>query len=102
MGNLFTLKYTKQSIKATGEELFEGILTTTNFRYQITKQVSLSSYVQHDSRFKRLNLDAVLGIELGMANVISFSIKRFYPLEGSPYEDKARSFAVKASYLIRI
>ncbi|NIN92123.1 hypothetical protein GTO36_03865 [bacterium] len=96
------LKYTKQNIKATGEQLFEGILTTTNFRYQITKQVFVSSYIQHDSRYKRLNLDAVLGIELGMANVISFSIKRFYPLEGSPYEDKARSFAIKASYLIRI
>jgi len=96
------LKYTRQNIKATGEQLFEGILTTTNFRYQITKQVFLSSYVQHDSRYKRLNLDAVLGIELGVGNVISFSIKRFYPLKGSPFEDRARSFAIKASYLIRI
>ena len=96
------LKYTRQNIKATGEQLVEGILTTTNFRYQITKQAFLSSYVQHDSRYKRLNLDAVLGIELGVGNVISFSIKRFYPLKGSPFEDKARSFAIKASYLIRI
>jgi hypothetical protein len=96
------LKYTRQNIKATGEQLFEGILTTTNIRYQIIKQVSLSSYIQHDSRYKRLNLDVVLGIELGMANVISFSIKRFYPLKGSPFEDRARSFAIKASYLIRI
>jgi hypothetical protein len=96
------LKYTRQNIKATGEQLFEGILTTTNFRYQIIKQVFLSSYIQHDSRYKRLNLDVLLGIELGVANVISFSIKRFYPLKGSPFEDRARSFAIKASYLIRL
>jgi hypothetical protein len=95
-------EYTKQSIKATGEKLFEGILTTTNIHYQITRQVFLSSYVQHDSRFKRLNLDLMLGIELGMANLISFSYKRFYPLKGSTYEDKARSFVIKASYLVRI
>jgi len=93
--------YTKQSIKATGEKLFEGILTTTNIHYQITKQVFLSSYVQHDSRFKRVNLDLMLGIELGMANMISFSYKRFYPLEGSSFEDKASSFVIKASYLFR-
>jgi hypothetical protein len=97
-----SLDYTKQSIKATGEKLFEGVLTTTNIHYQITRQVFLSSYIQHDSSFKRLNLDLLLGIELGMANMISFSIKRFYPLKGSPYEDKARSFVVKASYLVRI
>ena len=100
----FTMEvgYTKQSIKATGEKLFEGILTTANIHYQITRQVFLSSYVQHDSRFKRVNLDLLLGIELGMANMISFSYKRFYPLEGSSFEDKARSFVIKASYLVRI
>jgi hypothetical protein len=96
------VEYTKQNIKATGEKLFEGILTTTNIHYQITRQVFLSSYVQHDSRFKRVNLDLMLGIELGMSNLISFSFKRFYPLPGSPYEDKARSFVIKASYLVRI
>ena len=96
------VQYMKQRIKATGEKLFEGILTTTNIHYQITRQVFLSSYVQHDSRFKRVNLDFLLGIELGMANLISLSFKRFYPLKGSPYEDKARSFVIKASYLVRI
>lgn len=96
------VEYTKQNIKATGEKLFEGILTTTNIHYQITRQVFLSSYVQHDSRFKRVNLDLMLGIELGMSNLISFSFKRFYPLPGSTYEDKARSFVIKASYLVRI
>ena len=35
--NLTTsLDYTKQSIKATGEKLFEGVLTTTNIHYQIS------------------------------------------------------------------
>jgi hypothetical protein len=96
------LEYTRQNIKATGEKLFEGVLTTANIHYQITRQVFMSSYIQHDSRFKRVNLDLLLGIELGMANMISFSLKRFYPLEGSPYEDKARSFVIKASYLVRI
>lgn len=96
------LEYTRQSVKVTGEKLFEGVLTTANIHYQITRQVFLSSYIQHDSRFKRVNLDLLLGIELGMANMISLSLKRFYPLEGSPYEDKARSFVIKASYLIRI
>jgi len=96
------VEYTKQRIKATGEKLFEGVLTTTNIHYQITRQVFLSSYIQHDSRFKRVNLDLLLGIELGMANMISFSLKRFYPLEGSSFEDKARSFVIKASYLVRI
>lgn len=95
------LSYVRQNIKETGEEVFEGILTTGNINYQITKQVFLSSYIQHDSRFKRVNLDFLLGIELGMANMISFSYKRFYPLEGSPFEDKARSFVIKASYLLR-
>jgi len=97
-----SLKYTRQSVKATGEKLFEGVLTTANIHYQITRQVFLSSYIQHDSRFKRVNLDVLLGLELGMANMISISLKRFYPLEGSPYEDKARSFVIKASYLVRI
>ncbi len=96
------LEYTRQSVKATGEKLFEGVLSSANIHYQITRQVFLSSYIQHDSRFKRVNLDVLLGIELGMANMISLSLKRFYPLEGSPYEDKARSFVIKASYLIRL
>jgi hypothetical protein len=96
------LEYTRQKIAATGEEIFEGILTSTNIRYQISRQVFLSSYVQHDSHFKRVNLDLILGIELGMANLISLSYKGFYPLDGSPFEDKARSFVIKASYLIRI
>lgn len=96
------ISYVRQNIKETGEEVFEGILTTGNINYQITKQVFLSSYIQHDSRFKRVNLDILLGIELGMANLISFSYKRFYPLEGSSFEDKARSFVIKASYLVRI
>ncbi len=96
------LSYVRQNIKETGEEVFEGILTTGNINYQITRQVFLSSYIQHDSRFKRVNLDFLLGIELGMANMISFSYTRFYPLEGSPFEDKARSFVIKASYLLRL
>jgi hypothetical protein len=96
------LSYNKQNVRATGEELFEGILTSANIRYQISRQVFLTSYIQHDSHYKRLNLDLLLGIELGMANLISLSYKRFYPLEGSPFEDKARSFVIKASYLIRI
>ena len=98
----FELEYTKQNIKATGEEVFEGILTSANLHYQVTRQVFLSSYLQHDSHFKRVNLDLLLGIELGMGNVISFSYKGFYPMEGSPFEDKARSFVLKASYLIRL
>ncbi|NIM57948.1 MAG: hypothetical protein GTO16_03265 [Candidatus Aminicenantes bacterium] len=89
-------------MKATGEKLFEGVLTSANIHYQITRQIFLSSYIQHDSRIKRINLDLLLGIELGMTNMISLSLKRFYPLEGSPYEYKARSFVIKASYLIRI
>lgn len=96
------LSYNKQNIRATGEELFEGILTSANIRYQISRQVFLSSYVQHDSHYKRLNLDIVLGIELGMANLISLSYKGFFPFEGSPDEVSARSFVIKASYLIRI
>lgn len=96
------LGYTRQTVSATGEEVFEGILTTANVHYQVNRIVFLSSYIQHDSRYKRVNLDLLLGIELGMANMISFSYKGFYPLEGSPFEDKARSFVVKASYLIRI
>jgi len=98
----FELEYTRQNIKATGEEIFEGIITYANIHYQITRQVFLSSYIQHDNHFKRVNLDLLLGIELGMANLISFSYKGFYPLEGSPFEDKARSFVIKASYLIRL
>jgi opacity protein-like surface antigen len=97
-----SLSYNKQNIRATGEELFEGILTSANIRYQISRQIYITSYIQHDSHYKRLNLDILLGIELGMANLIYLSFKRFYPLEGSPFEDKARSFVVKASYLIRI
>ncbi len=95
------LSYNKQNIRATGEELFEGILTSANIRYQISRQVFLTSYIQHDSHYKRLNLDIVLGIELGMANLIFLSYKSFFPLEGSPFEDKARSFVIKASYLLR-
>jgi hypothetical protein len=96
------LSYNKQNIRATGEELFKGILASANIRYQISRQVFLTSYIQHDSHYKRLNLDLLLGIELGMANLISLSFKRFYPLEGPLFEDKARSFVIKASYLIRI
>lgn len=96
------LNYTKQNIRATGEEIFEGILTTANIRYQISRYVFLSSYLQHDSHFKRFNIDLLLGIELGMANLISLSYKGFFPFEGSPYENSARSFVIKASYLIRI
>lgn len=98
---ILNLSYNKQNIRATGEELFEGILTSANIRYQISRQVFITSYIQHDSHYKRLNLDIVLGIELGMANLIFLSYKRFYPLEGSPFEDKARSFVIKASYLLR-
>lgn len=96
------LNYNKQNIRATGEELFEGILTTASIRYQISRHVFLSSYIQHDSHYKRVNLDLILGIELGMGNLISISYKSFNPLEGSPYENSARSFVIKASYLIRI
>lgn len=97
-----TSSYTKQNIRATGEEVFEGILTTANIRYQISRHVFLTSYIQHDNHYKRLNLDLLLGIELGMGNVISLSYKGFFPFEGSPYENSARSFVIKASYLIRI
>ncbi len=96
------LSYNKQNIRATGEELFEGILTSANIRYQISRKVFLTSYIQHDSHYKRFNLDIVLGIELGMANLISLSYKSFFPFEGSPFENSARSFVIKASYLIRI
>ncbi len=96
------LSYNKQNVRATGEEVFEGILTTANIRYQISRHVFLSSYIQHDNHYKRLNLDVLLGIELGMGNLISLSYKGFYPFEGSPYENSARSFVIKASYLIRI
>jgi hypothetical protein len=95
------LSYNKQNVRATGEELFEGILTSANISYQISRQVFLTSYIQHDSHYKRLNLDIVLGIELGMANLIYLSYKGFFPFEGSPFEDKARSFVIKASYLLR-
>jgi len=96
------LEYNKQNIRATDEELFEGILTTANIRYQISRQVFLSSYIQYDNHYKRVNLDLLLGIELGMGNLISISYKSFNPLEGSSYENSARSFVIKASYLIRI
>ena len=98
----FNMEYTRQSIRATGEEVFDGVLTSANIHYQITRQIFLSSYIQHDSQFKRVNLDLLLGIELGMAQMISFSYKRFHPLEGPPFEDEARSFVIKASYLVRI
>lgn len=96
------LEYNKQNIKATGEKLFEGCLTTANIRYQISREVFLSSYIQYDNHYKRVNLDLLLGIELGMGNMMSLSYKAFNPLEGSPYENSARSFVIKASYLIRI
>ena len=91
------LSYNKQNIRATGEELFEGILTSANIRYQISRQVFLTSYIQHDSHYKRLNLDLLLGIELGMANLISLSYKRFYLLLSKPlisfeYNKRNRAF----------
>jgi hypothetical protein len=95
------LNYTKQNIRATVEEIFEGILTSGNIRYQISRHVYLTSYIQHDSHFKRINLDLLLGIELGMGNQMSLSYKGFYPFEDSPYKDSARSFVVKTSYLFR-
>lgn len=96
------LEYTKQNIKETGEEIFEGLLSTGNIRYQISRQLFISSYVQHDSYYKRVNIDLLLGIELGMGNLFSVSYKKLSPLEGSPYEHAARSFVIKASYLLRM
>ncbi len=96
------LRYNKQNIRATGEEMFEGLLTSANIRYQISKHVFLSSYIQHDTHYKRVNIDLLLGIELGMANLMSISYKGFNPLEDSPYVNSARSFVIKASYLIRL
>jgi hypothetical protein len=96
------LEYTRQTVKATGEKVFEGVLSSANIHYQVSRVIFLSSYIQYDRHYKRVNLDLLLGIELGMANMITFSYKGFYPLEGSPFEDRARSFVFKASYLIRI
>lgn len=96
------LNYTKQNIRESGEEVFEGLLSTGNIRYQISRYVFISSYIQHDSYYKRVNVDLLLGIELGMGNLFSVSYKKFSPLEGSPYENSARSFVIKASYLLRL
>lgn len=96
------LNYTRQNIRATGEEIFEGLLASANIRYQLSRAIFLSSYVQHDSYFKRLNVDVLLGIELGMGNEIYLTYKGFFPFEGSPFQNSARSFVVKASYLIRL
>lgn len=94
------LEYTRQTERATGEEVFEGLLSLANIRYQVSRQLFVSSYIQHDSYYKRVNLDLLLGIELGMGNLFSVSYKKFSPLEGSPYEHSARSFVIKASYLL--
>ena len=96
------LEYRKQNIRATGEELFEGLISSANVHYQVTPQMFLSSYIQHDSHYKKVNLDVLFGIELGMGNLFSVSYKGFYPYQDSPYEHSARSFVVKASYLIRL
>jgi hypothetical protein len=98
----FNSSYTKQNIKATGEEIFEGMISGASIRYQISRYVFVSSYIQHDNYYKRVNLDLLLGIELGMGNEIYLSYKGFYPFEDSPYPNSARSFVIKASYLIRL
>jgi hypothetical protein len=95
-------EYSKQNRVDTGEEVFEGLISAGTFHYQISKYLFVSSYIQHDSYYKRINLDLLFGIELGMGNQLLLSYKTFSPLEGSPYEDSARSFVIKASYLLRL
>jgi len=96
------LEYSKQKRSETGEEVFEGLISAGTFHYQISKYVFVSSYIQHDNYYKRINVDLLFGVELGMGNQLLLSFKTFSPLEGSPYEDSARSFVIKASYLIRM
>jgi len=101
---IFGTEYTKQSKDEDGTNLFEGALSKLGFNWQITRHFYISTNLQHDSYEKRMKIDALMGIELGMGKNLSISYKSrgAMPLRKAITGDDASTLLMKASYLFRI
>jgi hypothetical protein len=92
---------TRQTLKRTGEEVFNGVTYNTHIHYQITRNLFLSTRLLGETRDDQYHMDLLIGYYFGAGNVVQLSFKKGRSLEDDVME-KGYSVTLKVSYLLRI
>jgi hypothetical protein len=91
----------RQSVDATGEEVFNGLAYSTALHYQVTRSLFLNTQLFGETRENQYSLDFLVGYYFGAGNIVQLSLKKS---ERSDLfgRQSGYSMTLKVSYLLRI
>jgi len=91
----------RQTIDATGDEVFNGLAYETALHYQITRSLFLNTRLFGETREKQYSLDFLIGYYFGAGNIVQLSFKKS---ERNELLGRVGGYSItlKVSYLLRI
>ena len=91
----------RQSVDATGEEVFNGLAYSTALHYQVTRSLFLNTQFFGETRENQYSLDFLVGYYFGAGNIVQLSFKKS---ERTDLLGRASGYSVtlKVSYLLRV
>ena len=91
----------RQSVDATGEEVFNGLAYSTALHYQVTRSLFLNTQLFGETRENQYSLDFLVGYYFGAGNIVQLSFKKS---ERTDLLGRASGYSVtlKVSYLLRV
>jgi hypothetical protein len=102
------LSYARSTHEITGEELYDGYITRTRFRYQANKELSVRLVVQYNDFRQRWDIDPLLTYRLSSFSVFyvgsTYDYAQFDPAndQSSQWALTSRQFFMKLQYLFQI